>query len=135
MTNKRAGRVGDTPIIGAGNYADDRACAVSCTGTGEQFIRHAAAFRVAALMQWAGRDLPSAAEEVIHRTLSPGDGGLIAVDRAGNVAMPFNTQGMFRAAADARGWSVVEIRAGALSRERPQRTPPRPEMRCLFNVC
>jgi beta-aspartyl-peptidase (threonine type) len=109
MTNKRLGRIGDTPIIGAGTYADDRACAVSCTGAGEQFIRHVIAFRVSALMTWAGRSLKEAADEAIHQTLNPGDGGLIAVDRAGNIAMPFNTKGMFRAAADSSGWSVVEI--------------------------
>lgn len=97
-TAKQYGRVGDSPIIGAGTYADNQTCAVSCTGHGEFFIRHVAAYDVAALMKYAGRGVAEAAARVIHDTLKPagGEGGLIAIDSKGNFAMPFNTEGMFR---------------------------------------
>lgn len=99
MTNKRAGRVGDTPIIGAGAYADDQTCAVSCTGHGESFIRAVAAYDVACLMKYKNMNLRDACDEVIHHTLSDleGDGGLIAVDSSANIALPFNSEGMYRA--------------------------------------
>jgi beta-aspartyl-peptidase (threonine type) len=99
MTNKRFGRVGDTAIIGAGTYADDRSCAVSCTGYGEFFIRAVAAYDVACLMKYKGLSLFDACEQVVNHTLREmgGDGGLIAVDRAGNIALPFNCEGMYRA--------------------------------------
>ncbi|TGD98349.1 isoaspartyl peptidase/L-asparaginase family protein [Methylobacterium nonmethylotrophicum] len=98
MTNKRPGRIGDSPLIGAGTYADDRTAAVSCTGTGEVFIRAAAAHDVCARMAYAGLDLATAAEAVVRDALTPlgGEGGLIAVDVRGRVAMPFNTAGMYR---------------------------------------
>jgi L-asparaginase / beta-aspartyl-peptidase len=98
MTNKQPGRIGDCPVIGAGTYADNRTAAISCTGTGEMFIRAAAAYDVCARMAYAGESLESAAEAVIMRTLPPigGRGGLIAVDRHGNFSMPFNTEGMYR---------------------------------------
>lgn len=98
MTNKRPGRIGDSPLIGAGTYADDRTAAVSCTGTGEVFIRAAAAYDVCARMAYAGLDLDAAAEATVRDGLTPlgGQGGLIAVDARGNVAMPFNTAGMYR---------------------------------------
>ncbi len=98
MTNKRPGRIGDTPLIGAGTYADDRTAAVSCTGTGEVFIRAAAAHDVCARMAYAGLGLEEAAQAVVRDALTPlgGQGGLIAVDARGNVAMPFNTAGMYR---------------------------------------
>lgn len=109
MTNKRFGRVGDSPVIGAGTYANNRSCAVSCTGTGEEFIRHTVARDVAALMEYRGWTLEEAAREVVFEKLQPGDGGLIAVDRHGNTAWMFNTPGMFRGAADADGRFQVAI--------------------------
>lgn len=109
MTAKRHGRIGDTPIIGAGNYADNRACAVSCTGTGEEFIRHVVAYDVAARMLYKGQSLDQAAHAAVFETLKPGDGGLIAVSRDGGIAMPFNSLGMFRGAADSRGRFDVAI--------------------------
>ncbi len=98
MTNKQVGRVGDTPLIGAGTYADDRTVAVSCTGSGEMFIRTAAAFDVHARMAYKGLSLQEAAEEVVMQALPEidGRGGLIAVDRQGNVSLSFNTEGMYR---------------------------------------
>ena len=99
MTNKRFGRVGDTALIGAGTYADDHTCAVSCTGHGEFFIRTVAAYDIACLMKYRGLTLHDACEQVVGRTLSEmgGEGGLIAVDQRGNVALPFNSEGMYRA--------------------------------------
>ncbi len=98
MTNKRAGRVGDSPLIGAGTYADDRTAAVSCTGHGESFIRVAAAHDVCARMAYGGLGLAQAADAVVHGALAAigGTGGLVAVDRLGNVCLPFNTEGMYR---------------------------------------
>lgn len=97
VTNKRVGRVGDTPVIGAGCYADDVA-AVSATGTGEMFIRTVAAYDVSAQMRYAGLSLEDSARRVVMEKLRAinGRGGLIAVDRAGNVTLPFNTEGMYR---------------------------------------
>lgn len=103
MTNKQPGRVGDCPVIGAGTYADNRTAAISCTGTGEMFIRAAAAYDVCARMAYGGASLEAAAQAVVMETLPPigGRGGLIAVDRHGNFSMPFNTEGMYR------GWARV----------------------------
>ncbi|CAM3198663.1 isoaspartyl peptidase/L-asparaginase family protein [Cupriavidus taiwanensis] len=100
VTNKQVGRVGDTPLIGAGCYADDVA-AVSATGTGEMFIRTVAAHDVAAQMRYAGLPLDEAARRVVMEKLPAiqGRGGLIAVDRDGNVTLPFNTEGMYRGVA------------------------------------
>lgn len=97
MTNKRYGRVGDSPLIGAGTWADER-CAVSGTGWGEFFIRNAVAHDIAARMTYGGDTLAAAAEAVIMRRVPElgGDGGAIAVDRDGNIAMPFSTSGMYR---------------------------------------
>lgn len=96
MTNKRYGRIGDTPIIGAGTYADDN-CAVSCTGHGEYFLRGVIAYDVAARMRYKNAGLEKAANETIeHLTKLGGEGGLIAVDRLGNITMPFNSEGMYR---------------------------------------
>ena len=109
-TGKLPGRVGDSPIIGAGNYADNRACAVSGTGLGETFIRAAVAHDVAARMLYARQSLAAAAAAALRSVASlGGDGGLIAVDRRGNVAMPFNSAGMFRACIDRRGRRTVAI--------------------------
>lgn len=96
MTNKKFGRVGDTPIIGAGNYADGT-CAVSCTGHGEYFMLGVTAYDVAARMKYKGLSLDDAASETIeHLTSIGGEGGLIAVDSFGNVVLPFNSEGMYR---------------------------------------
>ncbi|MDP9900212.1 isoaspartyl peptidase/L-asparaginase family protein [Variovorax ginsengisoli] len=99
MTNKRVGRIGDSPLIGAGTYADDRSAAVSCTGSGEMFMRAVAAYDICARMRYAGASLQQAADAMVHETLPAigGRGGLIAVDRLGNVCLPFNTEGMYRA--------------------------------------
>ena len=98
MTNKRYNRFGDSPIIGAGTYADNNTCGVSCTGHGEFFIRYAVAHDVHARMAYAGNDLAAAANAVVFDVLEPvgGSGGLIALDKYGNIAMPFNTAGMYR---------------------------------------
>jgi len=109
LTAKRWGRIGDSPIVGAGTYADDRTCAVSCTGTGEEFIRNAAAYAVSARMRLAGESVGEAAEHVVHRTLDPGDGGLIALSHTGQVALVYSTGGMFRGRCDADGAFEVAI--------------------------
>ncbi len=98
MTNKRFGRVGDSPIIGAGTYADNNGCAVSCTGHGEFFIRYAVAHDLNAKLKYQVTTLETAANEIIHHKLKDagGSGGLIAVDKDGNYTMPFNTNGMIR---------------------------------------
>lgn len=98
MTNKRFGRVGDSPMIGAGNYANNATCAVSCTGSGEFFIRGVVAYDVSCLMEYKDFSLAQACEEVVQRRLLKinGDGGLIAVDAAGNLELAFNTEGMYR---------------------------------------
>ena len=94
MTNKMVGRIGDTPVIGAGTHACAH-CAVSGTGRGEQFLRHAVAGAIGTRVA-TGASLEAACEELVHRTLALGDGGVIAIDAAGGIAMPFNTPGMFR---------------------------------------
>ena len=111
MTNKRPGRVGDSPIPGAGCYADDRSVAVSCTGTGEAFIRAAAAHEVGALMRIGGLPLADACAQVVFEELPAvgGDGGLIAVDTVGNVWLGFNTEGMYRGRVEAGGAPVVGV--------------------------
>ena len=99
MTNKRFGRVGDSPMIGSGNYANNKTCAVSCTGSGEYFIRGVVAYDMACLIEHKEMTLREAADEVIYKRILElgGDGGLIAIDKEGNIAMPFNTEGMYRA--------------------------------------
>lgn len=98
MTNKKWQRIGDSPIIGAGTYANDSSCAVSCTGHGESFIRAVAAHDVHALLAYKGLTLQEAVRVVVHDKLPPldGDGGLIAIDRAGNIVLDFNCSGMYR---------------------------------------
>ncbi|MBN2572915.1 MAG: isoaspartyl peptidase/L-asparaginase [Ignavibacteriales bacterium] len=98
MTNKKFGRVGDSPIIGAGTYANNKTCAVSCTGHGEYFIKNCVAYDVSALMEYKRMSLKDAAEYIINNKLKNqnADGGLIGIDKFGNVTMPFNTSGMFR---------------------------------------
>ncbi len=111
MTNKKFGRIGDSPIIGAGTYANNATCAVSCTGHGEFFIRNVVAYDVAALMEYKNLSLVDAANYVVNEKLVKlgGDGGLIAIDKDGNIAMPFNTKGMYRAYKKANGESKILI--------------------------
>lgn len=111
MTNKKFGRVGDSPIIGAGTYANNKTCAVSCTGSGEYFLRGVVAYDVSCLMEYKNLSLQDACVEVIQHRLKNigGDGGLIAVDIHGNIAMPFNTEGMYRAAKNNNGYQEVSI--------------------------
>jgi L-asparaginase / beta-aspartyl-peptidase len=111
MTNKMSGRVGDSPIIGAGTYANNKTCAVSATGHGEFFIRYTVAHDISALMEYKGMGLEEAAHEVIFNKLLPvgGDGGVIAVDKDGNYSMTFNTSGMFRGVATSGGKRQVAI--------------------------
>ncbi|WP_026837408.1 isoaspartyl peptidase/L-asparaginase family protein [Gillisia sp. JM1] len=111
MTNKKFGRIGDSPIIGSGNYANNNTCAVSCTGSGEFFIRGVVAYDVSCLMEYKGMTLQEAADEVIQKRILKigGDGGLIAVDAKGNIAMPFNTEGMYRACKDSEGLDEILI--------------------------
>lgn len=111
MTNKKWGRVGDSPMVGAGNYANNKTCAVSCTGSGEFFIRGVVAYDVACLMEHKGLSLQDASNEVINKRILElgGDGGLIAVDKHGNIAMPFNTEGMYRASKSSMGYEEVSI--------------------------
>jgi beta-aspartyl-peptidase (threonine type) len=109
MTNKMAGRIGDSPLIGDGTYANNKTCAVSCTGWGEKFIRNTVAYNVSALMEFKGMTVEQAATEMIDKRLQPNDGGLIAVDRDGNYAMPFNSSGMFRGVANSSGTFEVMI--------------------------
>lgn len=111
MTNKRYGRVGDSPIIGAGTYADNNTCAVSATGHGEFFIRSVVAYDIAALMDYKGLTVQQAAGEVVMKKLADrgGEGGVIALDRNGNMAMPFNSAGMYRGYIKAGGKSEVRI--------------------------
>ncbi len=109
MTNKKYGRVGDTPLIGAGSYADDT-CAVSCTGHGEYFMRGVTAYDVAARMKYKGLSLEDAARETIAWLGEiQGEGGLIAVDSHGNVTMPFNSDGMYRGSVEFTGTRTIEI--------------------------
>ncbi|MFO0831777.1 MAG: isoaspartyl peptidase/L-asparaginase [Phycisphaerales bacterium] len=109
LTAKRWGRVGDSPVIGAGTYANNATCAVSCTGTGEEFIRHGTARTVSDLMEFKGWPVARAADEVIHKRMTRDDGGLIAVSHSGEIAFPFSTDGMFRGAADSTGRFEVGI--------------------------
>ena len=109
LTNKRYGRIGDVPIVGAGTYANNETAAISATGRGEEFIRHVVAHDISARMKYGGASLDVAASAVINGVLQAGDGGVIAVDAYGSISMPFNSQGMFRGAADAEGRFEVGI--------------------------
>ncbi|HEX8334897.1 MAG TPA: isoaspartyl peptidase/L-asparaginase [Segetibacter sp.] len=111
MTNKKYGRIGDTPIIGAGTYANNKTCAISCTGHGEVFMRAVAAYDVHALMEYKGEDLQRACETVVLKKLvdMKGEGGLIAVDAEGNAAMVFNSAGMYRGVRSSDGRNEVFI--------------------------
>lgn len=111
MTNKRWGRIGDSPIIGAGTYANNNTCAVSSTGWGEFFIRAMVAHDISALMEYKGLNLKDAAKEVIQKKVPElgGDGGIIAVDKHGNIVMEFNTAGMYRASINDKGELYIGI--------------------------
>ncbi len=111
MTNKQYGRIGDSPVIGAGTYANNATCAVSCTGHGEFFIRYVVAHSVSALMEYKNLSLQDAGNEIINKKLKAvgGTGGLVSVDKDGNIAMPFNTPGMFRGFLKSTGEKEVLI--------------------------
>jgi beta-aspartyl-peptidase (threonine type) len=109
LTNKRFGRLGDVPVIGAGTYANNRTCAISATGIGEEFIKHTVSHDISALMEYGGLTLQQAADKVIHQKLKPGDGGVIGVAHDGSIALVFNSEGMYRGAADANGRFEVKI--------------------------
>jgi L-asparaginase / beta-aspartyl-peptidase len=109
LTNKMPGRIGDSPLINAGTYANNKTCDVSGTGTGEEFIRHTVAYNVSALMEFKGMTLKDAADEVIFHMLKKDDGGIIVVDKDGNYATPFNTLGMYRGVATSDGIFEIKI--------------------------
>lgn len=111
MTNKKFGRVGDSPMIGSGNYANNDTCAVSCTGSGEYFIRAVVAYDVSCLMEYKNYSLAQACKEVVQNRLLKigGDGGLIAVDTQGNIVLEFNTDGMYRGQKNSNGLDEVAI--------------------------
>lgn len=98
MTNKKFGRMGDSPIIGAGTYANNNTCAISCTGHGELFIRSVVAYDISCLMEYKGLSLKEACDVVVHDKLVKiqGEGGLVAIDKYGNIELPFNSEGMYR---------------------------------------
>lgn len=98
MTNKKFGRMGDSPIIGAGTYANNNTCAISCTGHGELFIRSVVAYDISCLMEYKGLSLREACDVVVHDKLVKihGEGGLVALDKHGNIELPFNSEGMYR---------------------------------------
>ena len=111
MTNKRYGRIGDSPMIGVGTYANNKTCAISCTGHGEIFIKAVAAYDVSCLMEYKNMSLQQACEEVVLKKLASmhGDGGLIGVDSNGNAAMVFNSAGMYRGLRNSDGENVIAI--------------------------
>jgi len=111
MTNKMHGRVGDAPVIGAGTFASNNTCAVSATGHGEYFIRNVVSYDISALMEYCGLSLAEAADSVINGKLKPigGGGGIIAVDKVGNISMPYNTPSMIRGYVKANGEHGVFI--------------------------
>lgn len=110
LTNKKYGRIGDSPIIGAGTYANNKSCGVSCTGTGEYFIRTLAAHEVSSLVEYKHMSIQSAADTVIQNRIAPlgGDGGMIVLDTYGDIAYSFNTSGMFRAFKSSDGTTKIE---------------------------
>lgn len=122
---KKIGRVGDVPVIGAGTYANNATAAISCTGRGEEFIRHAVAHDVSALISYGGLSLKEAVHQVIGEKLQPGDGGLIAVSPDGTIVMEFNTNAMFRGAANSLGrfdvgiWDELQSRRAAPAQATP----------------
>jgi beta-aspartyl-peptidase (threonine type) len=113
MTNKKWNRIGDAPIIGAGTYANNKTCGVSATGWGEFFIRSVVAYDISALMEYKGLSVQEASRIVIHDKVAKlgGNGGVIALDNKGNVAMEMNTAGMYRAHMDSKGTKIIKIYA------------------------
>ena len=111
MTNKKYGRIGDSPVIGCGTYANNKTCAISCTGHGEMFIRTVAAYDVSCLMEYKGLSLQEAMNEVVNKKLVNigGEGGMIGVDAKGNHAMVLNSAGMYRGIKNSKGFSEVSI--------------------------
>jgi beta-aspartyl-peptidase (threonine type) len=111
MTNKKFGRIGDTPVIGSGNYANNATCAISCTGHGEIFLRAVAAYDVSCLMEYQGKTLQEAMDIVVHEKLMKiqGDGGMIGVDAKGNAVLVFNSEGMYRGMKSSDGKNKVAI--------------------------
>jgi beta-aspartyl-peptidase (threonine type) len=111
MTNKKYNRIGDTPVIGSGTYANNNTCAISCTGHGELFIRAVAAYDVSCLMEYKGLSLQAAMDIVVNDKLVKinGEGGMIGVDAKGNYAMLFNSAGMYRGVKNNAGVNVVSI--------------------------
>jgi beta-aspartyl-peptidase (threonine type) len=111
MTNKRFGRIGDSPVIGAGTFADNKSCAVSATGHGEYFIRYNVAADICARVEYQGKTIEQAGNEVIHDVLMPvgGTGGVIIIDTQGNMSLPFNTKGMYRASKSSTQKSRIAI--------------------------
>lgn len=111
MTNKRFGRVGDSPVIGAGTYANNKTCAISCTGHGEYFIRAVVAYDISCLMEYKGLTLKEACDYVVKDKLVKfgGEGGLIAIDSAGNIELPFNSEGMYRGYQSGNAAAVIRI--------------------------
>jgi beta-aspartyl-peptidase (threonine type) len=111
MTNKRFGRVGDSPLIGCGTYANNKTCAISCTGHGEPFIRAVAAYDVSCLMEYRGLSLEEAMKKVVFEKLISleGEGGMIGVDATGNTAMILNTEGMYRGMKNSQGQQEIAI--------------------------
>ena len=105
MTNKKWGRIGDSPIIGAGTYANNNTCGISSTGSGEYFIRTVAAYQVSSLLENHDYDLTEAMSKVIHEKIGGigGDGGMIGIDKNSNISMEFNTPGMYRAYVNKHG--------------------------------
>jgi L-asparaginase / beta-aspartyl-peptidase len=111
MTNKKYGRIGDSPLIGSGTYANNKTCGISCTGHGEMFIRSVAAYDVSCLMEYRGFTLQQAMEEVVNKKLVAlgGEGGMIGVDNQGNAALVFNSRGMYRAVKSSEGLEMVAL--------------------------
>jgi beta-aspartyl-peptidase (threonine type) len=111
LTNKKFGRIGDSPVIGAGTYANNHTCAISCTGVGELFIRSVVAYDISCLMDYKGLSLKEACDLVVLDKLVKieGEGGLIAIDKEGNIEMTFNSEGMYRACKDSNGRNEMLI--------------------------
>ena len=111
MTNKKWGRIGDSPVIGAGTYANNATCAISCTGHGELFLRAVVGHDISCLMEYKGLSLQDACDVLVHDKLIKlgGEGGLIAIDRQGNISMPFNSEGMYRGYKSSRDGELVMI--------------------------
>ncbi|MFL2871067.1 MAG: isoaspartyl peptidase/L-asparaginase, partial [Pirellulaceae bacterium] len=109
LVNKKHGRIGDSPIVGAGTFADNKTCGVSCTGVGEDFIRNSVAYDVSARMTYMDQKIDKAVSEILNHDDYQVRGGIIGIDHRGNMTMQFNTAGMSRAAADSSGLRLVKV--------------------------